>query len=176
MPVFFCTVQVVGNALRWSESVQGASLLAVGSSFPEFVTALVGVIFFPEDNPGPSTNIGSAVFNGCLIIGFSLIFLPKAKNGWKLKPKPFFRDAGCYCVASVCTFIVYETWTPKFLYWYECLFLSLVYIAYIVLLITTDKCLSPPISDEERQFIEAATAAAVVGKRASMVVFRYAGH
>ena len=47
-----CCLQVVGNALRWSESVQGASLLAVGSSFPEFVTALVGVIFFPEDNPG----------------------------------------------------------------------------------------------------------------------------
>ena len=45
-------MQVVGNALRWSESVQGATLLAVGSSFPEFVTALVGVIFFPEDNPG----------------------------------------------------------------------------------------------------------------------------
>ena len=57
---------------------------------------------------------------------------------------------------------------------YECLFLSLVYVAYVVTLITTDKCLSPPVSDEEREFIEAATAAAVVGSRASMVVFRYA--
>ena len=55
---------------------------------------------------------------------------------------------------------------------YECLFLSLMYITYVVTLITTDKCLSPPVSDEEREFIEATTAAAVVGSRASMVVFR----
>eukprot|EP00750_Incisomonas_marina_P014215 INCI17619.10.p1 GENE.INCI17619.10~~INCI17619.10.p1 ORF type:complete len:671 (-),score=105.00 INCI17619.10:1411-3423(-) len=169
---FVPALEVVGNALRWSESVQGATLLAVGSSFPEFVTALVGVIFFPEDNPGPSTNIGSAVFNGCIIIGCSMIFLPRAKGGWKLQPKPFFRDAGAFAIAAVCTYVVYEVWTPKELYWYECLFLSLVYVAYVVTLITTDKCLSPPVSDEEREFIEAATAAAVVGSRASMVVFR----
>ena len=96
----------------------------------------------------------------------------QAKNGWKLKPKPFFRDAGAFAIASVCTFIVYETWTPMYLYWYECLFLTLAYVTYIVILITTDKCITPPLTDEEQQFIEAATAAAVVGKRASLVTFR----
>lgn len=169
---FVPALEVVGNGLRWSESVQGATLLAVGSSFPEFVTALVGVIFFPDDNPGPSTNIGSAVFNSCIIIGCSMIFLPKAKEGWRLQLKPFLRDSISFAIAAVATFLVYETWTPKELYWYECLMLSLLYITYVVILITTDKCISPPISDEERQFLEAATAAAVAGQRASMVVFR----
>jgi Ca2+/Na+ antiporter len=77
----------------------------------------VGVIFFPEDNPGPSTNIGSAVFNTCVVIGSSLIFLPKAKNGWKILPKPFFRDAVSFIIATTCTYIAYLVYTPKFLYW-----------------------------------------------------------
>ncbi len=50
------------------ENVQGATLLAVGSS-PELFTAVLGVIFYPYDNPGPGTNVGSAVFNMCVIIG-----------------------------------------------------------------------------------------------------------
>eukprot|EP01083_Nonionella_stella_P308871 1091634_1 len=52
-----------------AEDVQGATLLAVGSSSPELLTALLGVIFYPDDNPGPGTNVCSAVFNLCIIVG-----------------------------------------------------------------------------------------------------------
>lgn len=44
-----------GNLLGLSEGAQGASLLAAGSSSPELFTAVVGAIFFAEDNPGPGT-------------------------------------------------------------------------------------------------------------------------
>ena len=61
---------------------KGATLLAVGSSSPELFTALLGVIFYPHDNPGPGTNVGSAIFNMCVIVGLSAIFAPKA--GYRL--------------------------------------------------------------------------------------------
>ena len=68
----------LGDRWKMAEDVQGATLLAVGSSSPELFTALLGVIFYPDDNPGPGTNVGSAVFNMCIIIGLSAIFAPRA--------------------------------------------------------------------------------------------------
>lgn len=68
----------LGDRWKMAEDVQGATLLAVGSSSPELFTALLGVILYPDDNPGPGTNVGSAVFNMCIIIGLSAIFAPRA--------------------------------------------------------------------------------------------------
>lgn len=68
----------LGDRLNMAEDVQGATLLAVGSSSPELFTALLGAIFLPDDNPGPGTNVGSAVFNMCIIIGLSAIFAPRS--------------------------------------------------------------------------------------------------
>ena len=68
----------LGDRWNMAEDVQGATLLAVGSSSPELFTAVLGVIFYPDDNPGPGTNVGSAVFNMCIIIGLSAIFAPRS--------------------------------------------------------------------------------------------------
>ena len=68
----------LGDRWQMAEDVQGATLLAVGSSSPELFTAVLGVILYPDDNPGPGTNVGSAVFNMCIIIGLSAIFAPRA--------------------------------------------------------------------------------------------------
>eukprot|EP01083_Nonionella_stella_P203155 741536_1 len=73
-----------------AEDVQGATLLAVGSSSPELLTALLGVIFYPDDNPGPGTNVCSAVFNLCIIVGLSGIASPRTA---KLQIIPFLRDS-----------------------------------------------------------------------------------
>lgn len=48
----------------------GATFMAAGSSAPELFTALIGAFFRSgDDNPGPGTIVGSAVFNITVIIG-----------------------------------------------------------------------------------------------------------
>eukprot|EP01083_Nonionella_stella_P082740 228446_1 len=80
----------LGDRWKMAEDVQGATLLAVGSSSPELLTALLGVIFYPDDNPGPGTNVCSAVFNLCIIVGLSGIASPRTA---KLQIIPFLRDS-----------------------------------------------------------------------------------
>ena len=75
---FVPVLAMLGDRWNMAEDVQGATLLAVGSSSPELFTALLGVILYPDDNPGPGTNVGSAVFNMCIIIGLSAIFAPQS--------------------------------------------------------------------------------------------------
>lgn len=48
------------TALTWlalilssSKFCAGATFMAAGSSAPELFVALIGVIFYPDDNPGP---------------------------------------------------------------------------------------------------------------------------
>ena len=67
----------LGKRWKMAEDVQGATLLAVGSSSPELFTALLGVMLYPDENPGPATNVGSAVFNMCIIIGVSALAAPR---------------------------------------------------------------------------------------------------
>ena len=43
--------------------------MAIGSSLPELFTALIGLFLFEKENPGPATNVGSAIFNTAVIIG-----------------------------------------------------------------------------------------------------------
>jgi len=99
----------LGNRLKMEEDVQGATLLAVGSSSPELFTALIGAILYPEANVGPSTNVGSAVFNLCVIIGLSAIFAPRSV---KLQMVPFLRDSICYMVGLVILYMSYAVVTP----------------------------------------------------------------
>merc|ERR1719361_532097 len=54
---FVPTLTSLGERLRMPQDVQGATLLAIGTSAPELFTALIGVIFYPDNNPGPGTNI-----------------------------------------------------------------------------------------------------------------------
>jgi len=99
----------LGDRWKMAEDVQGATLLAVGSSSPELFTALLGVIFYPDDNPGPGTNVGSAVFNMCIIIGLSAIFAPRAV---KLQMIPFLRDSICYLIGLIELYFFYQVITP----------------------------------------------------------------
>jgi len=99
----------LGDRLQMAEDVQGATLLAVGSSSPELFTAMLGVIFYPDDNPGPGTNVGSAVFNLCIIIGLSAIFAPRAV---KLQMIPFLRDSICYLIGLVELYVFYTVISP----------------------------------------------------------------
>ena len=138
---FVPALERVGNGLGLSESVQGASLMAAGSSFPELLTALVGVIFFTDENPGPTTNVGSAMFNLCVIIGLSLLVIPSAKTGetTRVSIAPFVRDCTFFATSIAVTYLFYEVIGPGILDWKETLILALMWITYIIILLTTEK-------------------------------------
>ena len=138
---FVPALERAGNGLGLSESVQGASLMAAGSSFPELLTALVGVIFFTEENPGPTTNVGSAMFNLCVIIGLSLLVVPSPKNGetTKVAIAPFVRDCTFFAASIAVTYLFYEVIGPGVLDWIETLTLASMWVTYIVILLTTEK-------------------------------------
>ena len=139
---FVPALERVGNGLGLSESVQGASLMAAGSSFPELLTALVGVLFFTDENPGPTTNVGSAMFNLCVIIGLSLLVIPRPKSdkdALRVSVAPFVRDCTFFGGSIAVTYLFYEVIGPGILDWVETLILALMWIIYIVILLTTEK-------------------------------------
>jgi len=140
---FVPSLEVIGDRLQWSESIQGATLMAAGSSFPEFLTALFGVLFFTDENPGPATNIGSAVFNICIIISFSILFLPKqtpdTSAGYHLHPVAFSRDCFFFIIAAIESYVFFEFSSPGELEWIETLTMTLTYAAYIAAVFFTDR-------------------------------------
>jgi len=125
----------LGDRWKMAEDVQGATLLAVGSSSPELFTALLGVIFYPDDNPGPGTNVGSAVFNMCIIIGLSAIFAPKAV---KLKMVPFLRDSIAYMIGLVQLYLFYAVITPGKMDIWESILLTAWWVLYVFAVYRTD--------------------------------------
>jgi len=125
----------LGDRWKMAEDVQGATLLAVGSSSPELFTALLGVIFYPDDNPGPGTNVGSAVFNMCIIVGLSAIFAPRAA---KLAIVPFLRDSIAYMIGLVQLYLFYAVISPRYMEIWESILLVMWWVVYVVMVYRTD--------------------------------------
>jgi len=141
----------LGDRLQMAEDVQGATLLAVGSSSPELFTAMLGALFIPEDNPGPGTNVGSAVFNMCIIIGLSAIFAPRQV---KLQMVPFLRDSICYLIGLVQLYMFYTVITPGEMDILESILLVAWWMLYCFMVYRTDLlkvrcCCCIPEADKE---------------------------
>lgn len=86
---FFVTaLDKIAHRLKLSSEVAGATLMAVGSSAPEFFSSLFAVLK-PGDhaNVGAGTIVGSALFNILVIVGVSAMF-KRAKLTWQ----PVIRD------------------------------------------------------------------------------------
>eukprot|EP00486_Rosalina_sp_Unknown_P002877 CAMPEP_0201564250 /NCGR_PEP_ID=MMETSP0190_2-20130828/2333_1 /ASSEMBLY_ACC=CAM_ASM_000263 /TAXON_ID=37353 /ORGANISM="Rosalina sp." /LENGTH=340 /DNA_ID=CAMNT_0047980139 /DNA_START=229 /DNA_END=1247 /DNA_ORIENTATION=- len=125
----------LGDRWNMAEDVQGATLLAVGSSSPELFTALLGVILYPDDNPGPGTNVGSAVFNMCIIVGLSAIFAPRTA---KLAIVPFLRDSIAYMIGLVELYLFYAVISPGSMEIWESILLCLWWVVYVFMVYRTD--------------------------------------
>eukprot|EP01084_Bolivina_argentea_P257055 432975_1 len=132
---FVPILSALGDRWHMPEDVQGATLLAVGSSSPELFTAILGVIFYPHDNPGPGTNVGSAVFNMCVIVGLSAIFAPKTA---KLQIIPFLRDSIAYMIGLIELYLFYKIITPKYMDIWESILLTMWWIIYVIIVYRTD--------------------------------------
>merc|ERR1719419_2011131 len=70
---------MVVNARVWNETVANLTLLALGSSAPEILLALletIGGLGQPAGELGPATIVGSAAFNMFMIIAVCVISVP----------------------------------------------------------------------------------------------------
>lgn len=89
---FIPSLDKISSKLKLSSDVAGATLMAVGSSAPEFFTSLFAV-FLSEGiaDVGSGTIVGSAIFNVLVIIGASAMF-KTVKLNWQ----PVIRDTVFY--------------------------------------------------------------------------------
>jgi Ca2+/Na+ antiporter len=81
-----------------------------------------------SENPGPSTNVGSALFNQCVIIGVSALVLPSIWPG-QLEERAFWRDIAFYFIAIVTLGLVYDVITPGQIDLWESALLCGIWIA-----------------------------------------------
>lgn len=127
---FVPSLETLGSRLGMSEDVQGATLMAIGSSLPELFTALIGLFLFEKENPGPATNVGSAIFNTSVIMGACAI---TSRSG-KLSIKPFLRDSVFYFLSLALLFISCAVTTPDKISALESTNMLLLYVFYVAVL------------------------------------------
>merc|ERR1719253_505908 len=101
----------ISRKLKIQPDVAGATLLAFGSSAPEFCCNTVAS-FFIINECGVGDIIGSAVHNVLLIVGVSGIFAGRALDIWWY---PLSRDSFFYFI-SIVELVVF-LWDEQILVW-----------------------------------------------------------
>ena len=121
---FVPALDVISDKLKLSSDVAGATLMAVGSSAPEFFTALFAVLL-PNGHAdiGSGTIVGSAIFNILVIIGAVAAF-----RETKLTWQPVVRDALFYSLTIL--LLLYVFWDGKVVL-VESIYFVAFYVVYI---------------------------------------------
>lgn len=91
---FVKSLDIISKKLRLSQDVAGATFMAIGTSAPEFFTAVIALTKVGSEDVGAGTIVGSAIFNILVIVGASAV-ISTAILRWK----PVVRDMGFYVVA-----------------------------------------------------------------------------
>ncbi len=93
---FIPSLDRIGEKLRMSSDISGATLMAIGSSAPELAVMIISV--FKQGNHqdiGIGTIVGSALFNLFIITGVVMMI----KSNFKLTWQPLVRDLLFYAVS-----------------------------------------------------------------------------
>jgi len=91
-------LHILGLKLKMPDSVRGATLDAVASSFPEFATAMIAVFVGSFDEVGIPTIAGSGVFN-VVIIPMASILAYKGSSKINIDKKGVMRSAVFYTLS-----------------------------------------------------------------------------
>ena len=122
------------EATVWNPTVANLTLMALGSSAPEIMLAVVETVVNLEDynNPqelGPNTIVGSAAFNLLIISAVSIISVDEIK---------YIDDLGVFTITSISSILAYvwmlvvlEWWTPQMVTIYEGILTLLYFIVLI---------------------------------------------
>ena len=149
---FIPSLRFIGNALRLSPDMEGATLMAMGSSTPELLTSLIAVYLYADDvdlNPAPSTIVGSGMFNMTFVIGSFVVVseryhpldaLESAQSAHYLNSFALHRDIGAYIFSVIALYIFYDISSPKQMSGVEGLCLIMLWVLYVVVLLNSDRC------------------------------------
>lgn len=99
----------------WHPTIANLSLMALGSSAPEVLLAIIGTVQTLDSTPdelGPSTIVGSASFNLMVIIAICVMGLPAGETRKFQDLKVFLTTATSSVFAYVWMAIVLLGWTP----------------------------------------------------------------
>lgn len=123
---FVKSLDIIAKKWKLSDDIAGATIMAVGTSAPEFFTSLMALLNGGKIGLWAWTIIGSAIFNILCIAWGSALFL----NG-VLKRGPFLRDSIFY--AAFIWLIARSFWDGQIVWleaiWYIALYC--IYIAYL---------------------------------------------
>lgn len=148
-------LHILGVKLRIPTSVRGATFDAISSSFPEFATAMIAVLFYKRfADVGVPTIAGSGIFN-ILLIPMATIFAFKGKDLLiKVEKKLIYRDMIFYLLAigALILFTYLGSYNKL-----SGIVLILIYLGYILVLYLETKNYRQSISLESETILEAAT-------------------
>ena len=128
----------ITEVLGLSDDVAGATFMAVGSSAPEFFTALADA-FITRNSSGVGTIVGSAMFNILMIVAVSAMLC--GHSFLQIDWRPIVRDSSFYLVSIAMLFIF--MYTPgadqgdvesgiSGIEWWEGLLMWAMYLVYIL--------------------------------------------
>ena len=123
---FVESLDVIAKKWKLSDDVAGATLMAIGSSAPEFFTALIALTKVGSEQVGAGTIVGSAIFNILVIVGMSSIAATAYLN-WK----PVIRDLLFYLISIL---ILLWTFADGIITWQESLMYLVGYAGYVLIL------------------------------------------
>jgi len=124
---------------NFSDGVRGATINAIGSSLPELLTVIIGLLLFIDKDGfamGVGTTAGSAIFNSAVIpaaVIITIITIGLATQA-KVSKKVILRD-GLWLIA--CEFAFIFMLSKGVMEWWHGLFLNLLYVGYIVFMFST---------------------------------------
>ena len=123
---FVKSLDIVAKKWKLSDDVAGATLMAIGSSAPEFFTAVIALTKVGSEQIGAGTIVGSAIFNILVIIGMSAV-VSTAILSWR----PVIRDLLFYIFSIL---ILLFTFSDGKITYLEAGLYILVYVNYVFIL------------------------------------------
>lgn len=135
---FVPSIDVIAKKLGLSHDAAGATLLAIGSSAPEFFIALIAVLGLAGGDHadiGAGAVVGSAIFNVLVIIGISTLF-----KTIHLDWKNAVRDLGYYLMTIIALFAAF---LDGKIVMYEAVLFVVMFFVYIILVINWKNWVQP---------------------------------
>jgi len=124
---FVKSLDIFAKKLKLSEDVAGATFMAIGSSAPEFFTAVIAIMKVGSEQVGAGTIVGSAIFNILVIVGASAVVATSFLS-WK----PVIRDMLFYIAAIV---VLLFTFSDGRITFFESIIYLVSYAIYILVLV-----------------------------------------
>lgn len=134
---FVPAIDAIAHRLKMGSDASGATLLAMGSSAPEFFTAffaITGLAGSGHGDVGAGTIVGSAIFNVLVIVGASAMF-----RAVKLQWQPVIRDQIFYVLTIVLLLLAF---LDGRIVLFEALLFVAMYIFYVFIVMHWRKILN----------------------------------